>query len=223
MLARIILFLVVAMGVYVGTRWWRARRLLGKGGLNLVELNEMMKLAKKSKRIDAGLKMRVLIVEAAGPEERPSIAKRVDAVIRRLAKQEEMAKKISEALEGIDVETLRGKIADLRVDAETDSDIAARRRAEEHIDSLVTQADQFDKLDARRKELHRAAERIMVELKNLHLAMLDAKSSAASLESEPVKHALTELEEAGETLRRETAAEDEVNRMLRVAGRRQRH
>ncbi len=222
MLVRLILFLIVGFAVYAGVRWWRARKLLGSGGLNVIELNEMMKLAKKAPRLDAALKMRVLIVDTAAPDARRRVAERVDDVLRRLANQEQIQRQIRTALEGIDTKRLAAKIDDARVEAETATDPERRDKERERLRGLETQAEQAERLAGRQRDLDASAERILVELKNLHLAMLDANSSAAGLESEPVKHALSELEDTSERLRQEASAEDEVNRLLRAAAQRAR-
>lgn len=223
MLARLILFLVAGLAIYLGVRWFRARKLIGAGGLNVIELNALMKLAKRAPRLDAALKMRVVIVDAAAPDARQRVAARVDDAIRRLAKQEELASKIAGALEGIDRKALDAKIDDARVEAETATDLDRREKERERLRGLETQAEQAERLTARRSDLQSGAERILVELRNLHLAMLDASSSEAALESEPVKHALSELEDASERLRQEATADEEVNRLLKAAGaRRQR-
>ncbi len=224
MLPRLILFLIAGLAIYVGIRWFRARKLLGSGGLNVIELNELMKLAKRAPRLDAALKMRVLIVDTAAPEARERVARRVDDALRRLAKQEELTQKIASALEGIDRKKLDAQIDDARVEAETSSDLDRREKERERLRGLETQAEQAERLTTRRADLQSGAERILVELRNLHLAMLDASSSEAALESEPVKHALSELEDTSERLRQEATADEEVNRMLRAAGaQRQRH
>lgn len=217
MLPRLILFLLVMFVAYGGFRWWKARKLIGSGGLNVIEMNQLMKLAKRSQRLDAALKMRVLIVDAASEGEKANFAEKVDTAIRRLAKQEELHHKISAALDGIDKKALAAKVDDARVDAEVATDFDERDRKQNELRGLETQAEQVDKLEARKQELHDAAEHIMVEIKNLHLALLDASSSKASLENDAVKMALAELEDSAETLRQETAAEEEVNRILRVA------
>lgn len=217
MLFRVVLFLIVLFVGFSGLKWWRARKLIGSGGLNVVELGALMKLAKRAPRLDAALKLRVLIVETAAPDDRRVVAKRVDDVVRRLAKQEELAEKIHAALAGIDQKKLAAQIDDARVEAETASEPDERDRQRERLRGLVTQAEQAEKLTLRRRDLDSGADRILVELRNLQLAMLDAKSSEAALSSVPVQHALTELEDVSEGLRQEAAADAEVNRMLRAA------
>ena len=72
-------------------------------------------------------------------------------------------------------------------------------------------------LHLREDELDEAADRLMVEMKNLHLALLNASSSEASSDSGAVASALTQLEETAEGYRQQTSAEEEVEQLLKAA------
>ena len=215
MLLRLMLLAIVVMVAVGAWRWIKSRRLLGEGGLNIVELGELMKLAKRSKRLEAALYLRVAVLGAANGEELATLAPRVDAVLRRLAKQEDLLAKIRAALDAHDERQLAAEIQRSKGAAQEASGPEERARHEERLQSLETQREHVGRLERRERELEVAADHIVVELKNLQLALLDAHSSEATLSGGQVDSLLGQLEEAGEELRQRALAEEEVDRLLR--------
>lgn len=217
MLLRLILFVLAFGGLgFVGWRWFRGRRLDRSGGLDVFEIERLMKIAKTSQRVQAAMVLRVNIVEAASADEKKSVSAKVDAVLRRLAQQESLRQRVKETLGKFDL----GKLKVQLTKAEADADGADGERKllkDGLVRQLKTQIDQIMALYTREDDLDAHAERMMMELKNVHLALLNASSTEAVSDAGSVSQALAHLEETTEELRQQTSAEAEVDRLIRAA------
>lgn len=206
MLFRLILFLAVAAGVAIFVRYTRAKQLNRSGGLDVFEIERLMKLAGDSQRLKEAMVLRVSIVEATPPSEKKAISARVDGVLRRLAQQEILRGRVVKTLATTDKAALELQIAEAEADAKT----ALAKQ-------LSTQLTQLRELHVREDELDDVNHRLLVELRNLHLALLNASSSEVALESQGVSSALAQLEETSESVRQKTSADAEVERLLKAA------
>jgi hypothetical protein len=206
MLLRVILFWFFVFAVVVAWRWWRASRLIESGGLNLVEVKRMLKIAEKSKRMEAALLMRTRILGEAQKANMQELTARVDPVIRKLARQVELRDDIAVILSELDEAQLEKEIR-----------TAELERAETKRDQLETQLKHVKSLRVRRSELEEAADRIIRELQNLHLALVNASATEAKaqLESGDVQSSLAHLEEASNELKNRAQAEDEIATLVR--------
>ena len=212
MLLRVVIFWVIVFCVVVGWRWWKASRLIESGGLNMVELKRMLKIAEKSKRMEAALMMRTRILGEAQKSNMQELSARVDPVIRKLARQVELRDDIATILSELDETTLEKEIR-----------TAELEKAETKRDQLATQLEHVKSLRLRRAELEEAGDRIIRELQNLHLALVNASATEAQaqLDSGDVQSSLAHLEEASNELKNRAQAEDEIATLVRssrVAG-----
>ena len=223
MLIRLILFLIVAAGVTVYIRYARSKRLDRAGGLDVFEVERLLKLAERAPRLKEAMVLRVSIVEATPSAERRAVSARVDGVLRRLARQERLRDRVLETLAATDQAALRRQLAAAEADAEAaaaDEVRAASKRA--LAQQLSTQLAQLTELHRREDDLDEVNHRLLLELRNLHLALLNASSSEVALESQGVASALSQLEETSEAVRQKTSADAEVERLLKAAASSQR-
>lgn len=214
MLFRLMLVLLVVAGA--AWLWWRLKKPTA-GGLNVLELREILQLAKGSQRLEAAVLLRVNIVEAATAEEKASMTQRVDDVVRRLARQENLHQKIKGVLAENDPDNLIRAQDELRGRLARTPGPEEKVILEDKLAALHTQEEQLGRLKKRLSELDDAADRAVLELKNLHLALLEASSVEAAASGDRVTSALGHLEEASESLRQKAQADDEVDRLLRAA------
>lgn len=221
LLLRLIILGLFIVAAAIGWRWWRARQLLDSGGLGVIEINEMVKLAQKSKRMEAALLMRTKIVGEAEKANMRALAARVDPVIRKLARQVELREDMGKILEELDEEQLERDVRTAKAEVDSAADDSERVIAETKKQQLETQLEQLSKLKRQRKELNAAGDRIIRELQNLHLALVNASATEAKalLDSGDVKESLAQLEEASEEVRRKADAEEEVAALIRKAQR----
>lgn len=216
MLIRLILFVFVIVGVIAAVRFVRSKRLDRTGGLDVFEIERLMKIAKGSQRLEQAMALRVHIVEAAPADDKKAVSAKVDTALRRLAHIEVLRERVKKALQQQDKRALSERASSLRDEA----DEAEPERAEakrQLASQLDTQVEQLDQLYLRDDELDESADRLMLEMNNLHLALLNATSSEASSSSGSVAGALRTLEETSESFRAQTSAEQEVERLLVAA------
>lgn len=217
MLIRLILFLT-----FVGAAWtviavWRrvAHQLrAGYAGLDMAEFEQLHELATDHPRLRHALQLRINIVQVAAETDKRELSTKVDSAIRRLGQQIQIKRRIATTLAEIDRDRLSREVAGAQAQAATaDPDAPIKALAQQ----LEVQLEQVDRLDRRQKALDSAADHIVLLLGNLNLALLESASSEATEDSDRVQSVLADLEEAGETLRRTTEAEEEVARMLKAS------
>lgn len=217
MLIRLVVFLLLlGVGGLLAFRFTKAKSLNRSGGLDMFEIERLMKLSDGSQRIKGAMMLRVNIVEAASASDKKTVAARVDGALRRLAHVEVLRQRVRETLAASDQAQIRGLI----VEANEEVDKAGPMRAEgkrKLAHQLQTQLDQLKELHLREDELDEAGHRLMLEMNNLHLALLNASSSEASAETGSVASALDQLEETSEGFRQKTSADEEVERLLKAA------
>ena len=206
MLYRIILLWLIVSTLWLAWRWWRASRLIESGGLGIIELKRMLKIAETSKRMEAALLMRTRILAQAEKSNMLELSKRVDPVIRKLARQVELREDIATILSEIDEDRLEQEIRSAELEK------AETKRAQ-----LETQLEHVRSLRLRRAELEEAGDRIIRELQNLHLALVNvsATEAKAQLESGDVQSSLAQLEEASDELKARAQAEDELAKLVK--------
>ena len=210
--------LPLAGGLWAAYAWWRnARAQLGDGdetGLGIGEFERLRKLAKRHPRIDQAIKLRINIVAAGDEESKASLSVKVDSALRRLGEQVTLHERIGQALENIDRDRLAREATGARAQADTaEPDDSVHALA----DQLQLQLEQVDRLTERRRALDNAADRIVLLLGNLNLALLEAASSRATDDADKVHSVLSSLEDAKETVRQTTDAEEEISRFLKAS------
>lgn len=217
MLIRLFLFvLIFGVGGFVAYRFKNARSLSGKGGLDVFEIERLMKLASGSERIRTAMMLRVNIVETAPTDDKKSVSFKVDGALRRLASLEVLRKRVQKTLAGAD----RAKIAEEVAKAQAGAETAEANRVDgkqKLVEQLETQLEQLKQLHLREDELDEAGHRLMLEMNNLQLALLNASSAEASAATGAVASALDQLEETAEGVRQKTSANQEVERLLKAA------
>ena len=215
MLRSFIWFVVSVVGLWGLLVWWRrSSRALTPGDemLGFAEFDRLRKLAKTYPRLETALRLRISIVQAASANNKATLSAQVDAALRRLGEQISLKERIKETLATIDRERLAREAAGARAQAdraEPDDDV------HELATQLELQLEQVDRLTSRQQSLDSAADRIVLLMGNLNLALLEAESSKATEDGDKVQMVLQHLEEAGDNLRRNSEAEAEVAQMLR--------
>ena len=206
MLLRLIVGLVLLGFVYSVVRATLfPKKSLPGGRLEKDELTRLRQLAKHSPRVQEALALRDDIHRVI--EEHPSsrgesgaeLEARVDAVSRQLLEQTSTRIKVEEALRRFDANTHAEEIL------------------ESTLERLQSQGEHLERLRRRLEQLEHAEKQIVVELRNVQLALLDAASSKAGLGDERVQEIRVGLAEAAETLRQTTDADEELTRLLRGA------
>lgn len=216
MLVRLILFFVLIAGGFLAYRYLRAKKLSGgSGGLDVFEIERLMKIAGGSERLKEAMTVRLHVVEAAPASEKKSVSAKVDGALRRLAHIEVLRERIRKALAASDKRALDKRVATLRAEAEA----AEPGRVEGKLElarQVETQIEQLEQLYLRDDELDEVAHRLLAEMKNLHLALLNSSSAEASGHTGQVADALAQLEESAEGYRAQTQAEEEIDRLLKA-------
>ena len=214
MLIRLILFMAIVGGLGALFTWWRAQaRALPSGAarLGLGEFEQLRKLAKKYPRLEQAIQLRINVVQLADDDNKAELSNKVDAALRRIGEQLTLRERIVETLAQLDRDRLAREAAGAQAQA-------ASAEPDDPVHGLATQLgvqlEQVDRLATRQKDLDAAADRIVLLLRNLNLALLEAKSSRAGSDGDRVRTVLADLEDAGETLRQTTEAEAEVARIL---------
>ncbi len=220
MLIRLILLIAMVGGAWFAFVWWRRNQLLAQvsGGdsvaaLGMREFEGLRRLAESHAGLRRALELRVNIVAAAkSDDDKRRLGGQVDSALRRLGDQVVLKKKIDQALESIDRARLAREAAGAKQQAAT---AEPDDSVHELVRQLELQLQQYDRLLERRKALDTAADRIVLLLGNLNLALLDTASSEATDDSDQVQSVLVSLDEAGENLRRTTNAQEEVAQLLK--------
>ncbi len=217
MLVRLVLFLIfLGVGGLLAYRFKNARSLSGRGGLDLFEIERLMKLADGSERIRSGMMLRVNIVESAPADDKKSVSFKVDGALRRLANLEVLRGRVIKTLAAADQAKITKELSRAQGEAK---DATGNRADGKHklVEQLKTQLEQLKQLHLREDELDEAGHRLMLEMNNLQLALLNASSAEASAGTGAVATALDQLEETAEGVRQKTSANQEVERLLKAA------
>ncbi len=220
MLMRLILIGLAAGGVFFAVQWLRSLR--SQGTLTAWEIADLTKRAESSERLKAALAIRIGIVEASPAERKVTFARKADDALRRLSQQESIQDKIRKTLAEEDPLDLENQIANTQVEIESLKG-DARMAKETHLAALETHLDQLRNLRRRLTDLEEHGHRLVMEMKNLHLALLEASSTESTLEGGKLESSLDRLEAASEEVRREAQSEAEVDRLLAASTQRQRN
>lgn len=163
--------------------------------LDAQTLKKISQRARRSEVLARGLAVRSLIVESLGSRQgsQARLLGRVDTALRKLNAQDELRARLREAVASAGTSP-----------PAVDESVEAFEAREVMLARLVEQE----------KELLEEGERVVVELENLHLALLDATASEAILDSGRLGEALNEVETRGASARRQREAEAEVARFL---------
>jgi len=178
------------------------------------DLARLEGLAGDSPRLAEALSLRGRILELCAPEDDP-LRGQVDETVRHLGRQAEARARVARALAGRDPDGLQDDIerARDRLDAAGEDD-DRRRRVRQALVALEDRREHLRRLESRGDEVDTAFESLVVELGNLHLALVDAASSRAAAKSGRLAEVRARLHEASEDLVRRTEAEEEVERLL---------
>ena len=201
MLRPLILLILFAVGAYSALRWLRTLgllRLKGSGSRELDprELKTLTRRARNIKPLKRALDLRNNIWDATkNRKDRDGLRTKVDDAIRRLDEQEKLHTRI---------------IAAIR-----DTDVASEREHADDIQIFEEQQVMLSRLNEQAHVLLKEGERTILELSNLHLALLDVSASESVLNGGgALTNALSDLESLGSTARHQAEAEAEVARFL---------
>lgn len=226
MLLRLIVALALLGFVFsiVRALFFPARK-LPDGRLTKDELARLKQLAKSGGRLQEALGLRGEIHRVI--DEHPSaegsagteLEAHVDAVTRQLLEQTTARQKVETALSRFDANQHAEEMLDVETKLAEESDPEAREELGRTLEKLRSQTEHLDRLRRRFDQLENAEKQIVVELRNVHLALLDAASSKAGLGDDRVQEIRASLVEAAKTLRQTTDADEELARVLRQAER----
>lgn len=212
MLVRLILFLFFGGVAFACFRWLMHQRKQALKAPARSELKALPEVAAYSRPMKSALALKTSIAEAI-PKSDGGTMEEVETTLQHLARQEALRRKIDETLDDLRPEDIEVRLARAKREApKSEEEILSQQTL---IQRLETQAEQLERLTRRAETLKAASEQIVVELRNLHLALLEASASEASLSQNHVQAALSQLRESTESLRHQAEAAQEVEALLR--------
>jgi hypothetical protein len=210
----LLLFSMLGGGLALIYRRWRLnrRKQAASGELTNAEWSRFERLSERAQHMQEALELRRKIADAAA-NANTSFRPEVDDVLRHLAKQIETGEQIAGAIRELGGERLAGELDAAETRAREATDEEARRLAESTVDRLLEVRDNVEKLKKRREELETASHHLVLELRNVHLAVLEAASSAG-IADDRAQEIRQKLAAASDALRAQASAEQEVARLL---------
>ena len=174
--------------------------------LSTDELARLGVLAKGSSPLSKALDLRRRILELC-PREDDAARGQVEEVVRHMGRQADARARVARALTEGDPDALQLDIerARERLDAAED-DEDEHRRARQALIAFEDRREHLRRLEIRGEEIDAAFESLVVELGNLHLALVDAASSQAAAKSGRLTEVRGRLRLASEDLVRRTEA-----------------
>lgn len=216
----IILAIAIGLGIMALRRWSKRMAAASVGDLDRGQLAEVQALAAKAKPLAEALRIRAKVHEillddkTRGAENAGEIGRQIDQAIWQLSRQHLTLDRIKGAVEGLDLNALADTEARAQEALAGSSDPAAREEARRTAERIHLQRTQIEQLARRRRELEAGGAQIVLDLQNLHLALLDAASSRAGIGSESVRALRERLGEATRDVATATQAEEEIERAL---------
>lgn len=227
---------LILIAIAVGTGWWlwRSRRALFGAVVRALyrppppppppppleagELEELNALAAATDNgsLAEALDLRSKIGELAGARERDlEVAGRIDGVLRQLGRQVRTRARVEETLGEFDEGRMELDMMEARGRLRGAVDEQGRTLATQSMERLQSQQSLLDRLHVRLSELDQASRDTALELRNVHLALLDAASSREGLRGAKLAEVRQALGRAGDDVSLRTEAEEEVERLLR--------
>ena len=181
-------------------------------GLGCSELSKLDALAQRARHVAEGLKLR----EGIGPllKGRADLRFAVDEAVRQLGAEAELLLKIEAALHEHDEGERRADLARAEKIVSEAADPQARRAAQDTVQALGRQRDAVAALDDRRGAVEASLTHLVVELREVRLALLDAAASPGGLGSGSAQ-VVEQLMRARDDVCHTTAAHDELERLSR--------
>lgn len=221
MLMRLIIIAVaIGLGIMALRRWSKRMASQSIGDLSSGEIEELKAMAAQVKPLAEALRIRGKVHEillddkTRGAENAAEIGQQVDRAIWQLSRQHLTLDRIRGAVDGLDL----GALADAERRAHealaSAAEPEAREEARRTSERAALQRTQLEQLARRRRELEAGGSQIILDLQNLHLALLDAASSRAGIGSEAVRALRERLGEATRGVATVTQAEEEIERAL---------
>lgn len=215
MLFRLILVAVVVGLSVVAFRTWRARAALAGRTLSGEEQARFKALAARADSVEEALALREKIRRVRGGEAATAARDGVEEAVRELALKAELIERLAHTADELEGDASEEEIRAARAEAEAATTDDARELAADRAAVLERQRSSAAELRKRRDELLRTNERILLSLREVHVALLELEASAGSDASPTGVRA--KLVEASEELRRRAAAQDEVKAFLDAA------
>lgn len=214
MLVRLFLLLGLIAGVTAAVRWLRQPRALGSGARAALppgvdDTSEMREARLLATQIDE-----VARQHADSAEGVDAARGEVEAVLSALAQQLALRARIDAVLSETHAEAVESELAAAEARCAAATTDEAREAAGRTRDRLQAQQGHLGRLRGRRAVLDDGARQIVVELRNLHLSLLDAASSSAGIGDARLAELRRHLVDAADGLRRQAAAQEEIDRML---------
>lgn len=216
MLIRLIFGLFLCGAGVFAYRLWRLRmeqRARIISGRELLQLTEM---ATHCDPMRDALKIRKKVQELCVLPEAMPVREQVDAAIRELAIKVGLCERLLKTADELEESAPEREIRISRREAEVTEDAEARRHIEERVAVLERQRASAIELRRRRDELQRAIERIVLALRDVHVASLELEASSGATK-DGVGGIRVRLQDATEELRRRASAHDEVAALLEAS------
>lgn len=212
MLIRLILLVIAVGGGVAFFRWWRVQQMLAAKRLGDGEVKRLSKIGRDIPLLVEALQTRQKIHAAGGPD---GLLDDVDAAVRTMGDQAKTRLRLSGAIDDLERASSDQRLAELEVEASTTSDPTVQEVMERKLKQAERQRKTADEMRGRQTALKAAQEKLVLELKDVHLALLEHQAQAAD---GPETQLLRErLNDASEDMRLRAQAMDEVKGLLEAA------
>ncbi len=216
-----LLFLMAFCGViFAGASYvfrFRRRDLLGMEeepqqlpALTASRLAEFRKTAQGKPRLSEGLILRQKLVDSLSGKEQRNFKTQIDQVLSRLFHQEELLKRLKEAVLGQNEEELRDRVELAQQKAGPGADPLLNEKLEKTQEALA----QLERLRGQVEELEQNNGQLLEELKSFYSALLEYQAAAALGQGGSLGGAAERLKAASQERKLEARAQAEVERLL---------
>jgi hypothetical protein len=211
-LIRLILLIIIVGGGVAAFRWWRLQQMLAAKRIGDGELKRLAKIGRDMPLLVEALEVRQKIHSAGGAD---ALLDDVDAAVRTMGDQAKARLRLAGAIADLDGSTSDEKLAELEVEASTTNDPHKQEVFERKLAQAERQRKTADDMRSRQSALKAAQEKLVLELKDVHLALLEHNAQSAD---GPETQLLRErLNDASEEMRLRAQAMDEVKGLLAAA------
>ncbi len=217
----LVLAIVIGLGIMSLRRWSKKMAAAALGELSAGEVAELVAQAQasSSKTLTEALRIRaevhkILADDKAHAETAAELGAQIDRALSQLSRQHTALERIGRALGALDLNALAEAERQASEAVAGAAAPEARAEAQRTLERVQLQRTQLEQLGKRRRELESGGAQIILDLQNLHLALLDAASSREGIGSDAVRALRDRLGEATRDVALATQAEAEISRAM---------